>query len=865
MYIEVDPNEASTSGRTYGFVNFTNNQFSYSYPNTSILTLGRSGDYSKLINSVGVVPDPNATYFADPRTINVTASGNLVQWTNGTMAPASDVVVNAAEVNGILNENTTPALLTDVATLSAVPVFLGTVFNTVGITDDGNASAASSSGFDSNSSAYPTGNSLSSAALHVMNGTVNWQGQSFVLGASGVNDVDSLGGTGINLPAGQFGTMLILGASINNNSSYPAQFTVGYTDGTQTPFTQKLSDWTGGPGGPGTTGSNESIAATMTYYNSAINGTQNASRYLYGYSFAIDPKKTVSYLLVSNNNNLKVLAIDLVKQTVGSAAPVVVDPGFEAVVQGNGGYAYNPTDQGGWTFTPSSNSGGSGVSGNNSPFTGSIPAPQGVQVAFLQSNATMSQSINFPTAGTYQLSFQAIQRANNGSEDFQLQVDGVPYGSFTPGTASYSTYTTSPFTVTAGTHKIAFVGLDSARGDHTALLDNVSIAASSAVTAVIDPGFEANPQGNGVFNYNPSDAPWTFSGNSGLSGNGSDFTRQNPNAPQGAQVAFIQGTSSFSQAINFAAGIYQLTFLAAQRYNYGSEAIQIQVDGVSYGLAFTPAGIAYSASPNISFTVAAGVHTITFLGVVSDNQDHAVFLDAVTLLGDPGFESKSVGTGQFLYSPTGSAWTFSANNSGLSGNGSGFTNGNPNAPQGAQVAFIQGTGTISQAINFAAGTYQLSFLASQRYNYGSEAVQVQVDGVSYGTAFTPAGIAYSSPPSAISFTVAAGVHTITFLGVVSDNQDHAVFLDAVSIVAMPTTNSSATPTSPMTAGTIQPAIRQVQLAQSNETGLNTVAAPPRSPKGPARLFPPVRQGVGRPNQRHDKALALDNSQLIGTS
>jgi len=155
-------------------------------------------------------------------------------------------------------------------------------------------------------------------------------------------------------------------------------------------------------------------------------------------------------------------------------------------------------------------------------------------------------------------------------------------------------------------------------------------------------------------------------------------------------------------------------------------------------------------------------------------------------------------------------------------------------------------------------------LAAQRYGYGSETIQVQVDGVSYGTAFTPADTAYSSPSSAISFTVSAGVHTITFLGVVSDNQDHAVFLDAVSIVAMPTTNSSATPTSPMTAGTTQPATRQVQLAQSNETGLSTVAAPPRSPQGPARLFSSVRQEIGRPNQRRDKALSLDESQLIGT-
>ena len=42
---------------------------------------------------------------------------------------------------------------------------------------------------------------------------------------------------------------------------------------------------------------------------------------------------------------------------------------------------------------------------------------------------------------------------------------------------------------------------------------------------------------------------------------------------------------------------------------------------------------------------------------------------------------------------------------GLAGNGSGFTSGNPNAPQASQVAFIQGTGTISQAMNFSRGRH----------------------------------------------------------------------------------------------------------------------------------------------------------------
>ena len=72
--------------------------------------------------------------------------------------------------------------------------------------------------------------------------------------------------------------------------------------------------------------------------------------------------------------------------------------------------------------------------------------------------------------------------------------------------------------------------------------------------------------------------------------------------------------------------------------------------------------------------------------------------------------------GVYAYDPAGSAWTF-AGNAGRGGQHSGFTSGNPAAPQGSQVAFLQGTGPITQAVaGWAAGTYTLSFYAAQRGN-----------------------------------------------------------------------------------------------------------------------------------------------------
>lgn len=144
----------------------------------------------------------------------------------------------------------------------------------------------------------------------------------------------------------------------------------------------------------------------------------------------------------------------------------------------------------------------------------------------------------------------------------------------------------------------------------------------------------------------------------------------------------------------------------------------------------TPSGTSYATYTTASFSVAAGAHTIEFLGLSTSGNDTA-FLDAVSVavavaaapaVGDAGFESVAVGPGNYQYDPSGSAWTFSGSpgdGSGVTGNGSEFTAGNPDAPQGSQVGFLQGAGTITQAVpGWAAGTYTISFEAAQRGNYG---------------------------------------------------------------------------------------------------------------------------------------------------
>ena len=149
----------------------------------------------------------------------------------------------------------------------------------------------------------------------------------------------------------------------------------------------------------------------------------------------------------------------------------------------------------------------------------------------------------------------------------------------------------------------------------------------------------------------------------------------------------------------------------------------------------------------------------------------------VSVLSDPGFETPSLGAGSFAYDPTGSAWTF-AGGAGLASNGSGFDN--PLAPQGTQVAFLQGSdSSISQAVDLAAGTYVIAFNAAQRPG-NQQTFEVLVDGAVVATV-TPSGSGFA-PYATHPFTVTAGSHTITFVGLNPQGGDNTAFLDNSAVL-----------------------------------------------------------------------------------
>ena len=163
------------------------------------------------------------------------------------------------------------------------------------------------------------------------------------------------------------------------------------------------------------------------------------------------------------------------------------------------------------------------------------------------------------------------------------------------------------------------------------------------------------------------------------------------------------------------------------------------------------------------------------------------------LVANFGFEVPT--TTSYQYNPSGGNWVFTAQSgssgSGISANGSAFTSGNPNAPQGGQVAFLQGAGSISQTLMglIAGAIYQVTFSAAQRNNiYGQQkgqTWQLRLDGSAIGT-YAPPETAQSFLDYSATFTASsASSHTIAFVGTDANGGDNTVLLDNVRLALAP--------------------------------------------------------------------------------
>lgn len=127
--------------------------------------------------------------------------------------------------------------------------------------------------------------------------------------------------------------------------------------------------------------------------------------------------------------------------------------GFETPVLAANSFQYTPTGSA-WTFGQAA-----GISTSGSAFNPATP-PEGVQIGLIQGAAYLSQTTPSWAAGTYTITFQASARVG-GRAGIEVYVDNAKVGEFTTLTsATYTSYTTPPFSVTSGPKVITFRGIN---------------------------------------------------------------------------------------------------------------------------------------------------------------------------------------------------------------------------------------------------------------------------------------------------------------------------------------------------------------------------------------------------------------------
>jgi Glycosyl hydrolases family 18 len=227
-------------------------------------------------------------------TNNGTCSGATATPTTPTTATATPTRTSTATATPTTVTATPTTATATPTSASATQVSLSSVFNVSSAYTDG-TTFATTGGIDGVGSAYSS---------TLLGSSLSWGGVGFTFGAA--NQLNGVRNTTITLPAGQFGTLRILGTGVNGDQTSQT-VRVNYTDGTSSTFTQTFSNWLNASQNV----AGQSIALTTAYRNKSTGVKDNRAFNLYGYSFALTSTKTVSSLVLPATNNVILLAATL--------------------------------------------------------------------------------------------------------------------------------------------------------------------------------------------------------------------------------------------------------------------------------------------------------------------------------------------------------------------------------------------------------------------------------------------------------------------------------------------------------------------------------------------------------------------------
>ena len=269
---------------------------------TSTITVVPLGSFNGNVNLTASGLPAGVTASFSPAS---TAQNSVLTFSaSNTAAPGTATVVVTGTWGGL---SKTVALTLTVVTSRFVD--MSSVYNVNGIYTDGTP-FSTTGGLDGAGAAY-------SATL--LGPAVAWNGSLFAFGPP--NAPDAVTSATIPLPAGQYAELDLL-ATGTWGAQGSQTFTVKYTDGTTSSFTQSLSDWVraGYQNFPG-----ESVAVAMTYRNHCYGEKYTQPVNLYGYSFDLNAAKTVSSITLPNNPHVVVLAMTLMTVLAPTTTTLTAD------------------------------------------------------------------------------------------------------------------------------------------------------------------------------------------------------------------------------------------------------------------------------------------------------------------------------------------------------------------------------------------------------------------------------------------------------------------------------------------------------------------------------------------------------------
>jgi hypothetical protein len=222
-----------------------------------------------------------------PATVTVTG-------TSGSMSQSITVSVSVSNTPGPVAVN-----------LASVANVYGSFLNNITPTNGA---------FDTESWAY---------SANLLGPSISVPGVPFYFGVPGT--ANAVSNITVPLPAGSFQSINLAGAGINGNQTNQS-FVVTYSDGSTSTFAQSMSDWCAPQNYTG-----ETIALAMTYRVSPGSGTVPLACNLYGYSFALNPAKTVSSITLPSNRNAAFMAMTLSGGSAAATAPQAQTITFNAI------------------------------------------------------------------------------------------------------------------------------------------------------------------------------------------------------------------------------------------------------------------------------------------------------------------------------------------------------------------------------------------------------------------------------------------------------------------------------------------------------------------------------------------------------